>query len=123
MSAQLQDAPDPSAVLAKALINSAAQLGLKQDQLGAVLGVHRTIISRLKANPSINPNSKQGELAMMLIRITRSLSALTGGDKEWMQHFMHTPNKETGGIPAEQIATITGLVTVLQFTDAIRAKV
>lgn len=123
MSAQLKATPDKAAVLGKALLNSANQLGLKPTELGAALGLHRSGISRLKSNPSLDPASKQGEIAMMIIRITRALHALTGGDSAWMQHFMHTPNKETGGIPAEQIATLTGLTTVLRFTDAIRAKV
>ncbi len=36
---------------------------------------------------------------------------------------MRSPNKVTQGIPAEQITSIRGLVTVLQFVDAIRGKV
>ena len=36
---------------------------------------------------------------------------------------MNTPNRVTGGIPVQQIETISGLVTVLQFVDAIRGKV
>ena len=35
---------------------------------------------------------------------------------------MRTPNKVTGGVPAEQIKSVEGLVTVLQFVDAIRGK-
>ena len=123
MSALEQAHPTPDSVLAKALFNAADQLGLKQANLAAVLGVHRTAISRLKQNPSIEPTSKQGELALLLIRIARALFALTGGDKEWIRHFMQTPNKVTAGTPAQQIETIQGLITVLQFVDAIRGKV
>ena len=123
MSALEQAQPTPDSVLAKALFNAADQLGLKQANLAAVLGVHRTAISRLKQNPSIEPTSKQGELALLLIRIARALFALTGGDKEWIRHFMQTPNKVTAGTPAQQIETIQGLITVLQFVDAIRGKV
>lgn len=123
MSARIQETPDKSEVLTKALLNCADQLGLKPTELGAALGVHRSAVSRLKHSTTLDPDSKQGEIAMMLIRITRALYALTGGDKAWMQHFMRTPNRETGGIPKEQIATLTGLTTVLQFTDAVRAKI
>jgi transcriptional regulator with XRE-family HTH domain len=115
--------PAPATVLAKAVLNAAAQLGLKQAELAAVLGLHRTAISRLKQNGSLDPASKQGELALLLIRLARALFALTGGDKDWLLHFMRTPNKVTGGIPAQQIETIQGLMLVLQFVDAMRGKV
>jgi transcriptional regulator with XRE-family HTH domain len=123
MSALSQQAPEPAVVLAKALLNAAEQLGLKQAELGAVLGLDRTGISRLKQNPSLDPNSKKGELALLVIRIARALFALTGGDKEWIKHFMHNSNKMTGGIPAKQMETIQGLMQVVQFVDAIRGKV
>ncbi|TVQ68528.1 MAG: DUF2384 domain-containing protein, partial [Chromatiaceae bacterium] len=57
------------------------------------------------------------------IRLARALFALTGGDEDWVRHFVRSPNKVTGGIPAEQIETIQGLMSVLQFVDAIRGKV
>jgi hypothetical protein len=41
MSALIQQAPEPAAVLAKALLNAAEQLGLKQADLGAILGLDR----------------------------------------------------------------------------------
>jgi len=123
MSALKQLKPTPESVLAKALLNASEQLGLKQVELAAVLGVHRTAISRLKQNQSLDPLSKQGEIALLIVRIARALFALTGGDKEWIKHFMHTHNNITGDIPAKQIKSIQGLMTVLQFVDAIRGKV
>lgn len=123
MSAITQTAPTPDSVLAKAVLNAAEQMGLKQSDLSAVLGVHRTAISRMKQNQQLDPDSKQGELALLLIRIARALYALTGGDKDWIQHFMRMPNSQTGGVPLEQIKTIQGLMMVLRFVDAIRGKV
>ncbi len=118
-----QTKPAPEYVLAKALLNASEQLGLKQVNIAAVLGMHRTAVSRLKQNLSLDPTSKQGEIALLLIRVARALYALTGGDKAWIHHFMRTHNKVTGGIPAEQIESIQGLMTVLQFVDGIRGKV
>ena len=123
MSAIVKIPPAKETVLAKAALNAADQLGLKQAQLAAVLGVHRTAISRLKQNLDLDPSSKQGELALLLIRLARALYALAGGDVEWMRHFMNSPNQVTGGIPIQQIASIQGLFSVLQFVDAIRGKV
>ncbi|MCH7307110.1 DUF2384 domain-containing protein [Acinetobacter sp. NIPH 1852] len=123
MSALLKQPADKKVVLAKAVLNAAEQLDLKQVQLAAILGVHRTAISRLKNNPELDPASKQGELALLLIRLSRALYALTGGDTDWMRHFMNTSNRVTGGVPVEQIESVSGLVSVLQFVDAIRGKV
>lgn len=122
MTALEHPKPAPDAVLAKAVLRAAAQLGLKQADLAAVLGMHRTAISRLKQNPSLDPASKQGELALLLIRVARALFALTGGDQDWMQHFMRTHNTATQGVPAQQISSVQGLVTVLQFVDAVRGQ-
>lgn len=123
MSALEQVYPSQESVLAKAVLNAAEQLGLNQTELAAVLGVHRTAVSRLKQKQSLAPDSKQGEIALLVVRIARALFALTGGDKDWIKHFMHTHNKITGAVPAEQIKSIQGLMTVLQFVDAIRGKV
>lgn len=123
MTALLQPTPSPAAVLAKAVLRAGAQLGLTQAELGAVLGLHRSAISRLKQNPALDPESKQGELALLLIRMARALYALTGGDAGWMRHFMRSPNHATGGVPAEQMASIQGLMRVLQFVDGLRGKV
>ncbi len=123
MTALVQTKPAADAVLAKAVLRAAEQLGLKQSELAAVLGMHRTAVSRLKTTATLDPASKQGELALLLLRLARALFALTGGDQEWMRHFMRTPNNVTGGVPANQIETIQGMATVLQFVDAIRGKV
>ncbi|MDP5150973.1 DUF2384 domain-containing protein [Rheinheimera baltica] len=122
MTALLQPVSTPDEVLAKAVLNAADQLGLKQAELAAVLGIHRTAVSRLKQALSLDPKSKQGELALLLIRIARAVYALTGGDAAWIKHFMHSPNQLTGGIPAQQVQTVHGLMQVLHFVDAIRGK-
>lgn len=123
MSAQREQPKDQAAVLCKALFNVSEQLTLKQEELGNVVGINRTSISRLKQKGVLDPKSKQGELALLLIRAARSLYALSGGDKDWIKHFMRSNNKLTGGVPAEQIQSVQGLMRVVTFLDAIRGKV
>ncbi|MBT3146617.1 MbcA/ParS/Xre antitoxin family protein [Neptunomonas phycophila] len=123
MSAVSQTQPDPSYVLAKALLNAGEQLQLSQAELAAVVGLHRTGISRLKKSMQLDPNSKTGELALLLIRVARALYVLSGGDSTWTQHFMRNPNTMTAGIPAEQVQSVQGLSRVLQYVDAIRGKI
>lgn len=123
MSVVEQQNPTPEIVLAKAIVNASEQLGLKQAEVAEAIGMHRTAFSRLKKLPSLDPKSKEGQLALIVIRIARALFALTGGDEVWIKRFMRSQNKMTGGIPALQIASIEGLMAVLRFVDAIRGKV
>lgn len=123
MSAQLEHRPDPAAVLCKALFNASEQLTLNQEELGKVVGINRTGISRLKQSGTLDPVSKRGELALLLIRAARALFALSGGNEDWIRHFMRSNNKLTGGIPAEQMQSVQGLMRVITYLDAIRGKV
>jgi hypothetical protein len=114
-----QEAPEPRAVLVEAFAAAGKSLGLTQADLGAVIGKGRSAISR---RDPIEPAGKSGELALLLIRCYRSLFVLVGGDGEPMRHWMHTANRHTGGIPAEQIRNIQGLIRVVEYLDAIRGK-
>lgn len=106
-------------VLAKAVLSSAKQLGLTQEQLAIVLNLDSMeTLNSLE----LDPDSSQGELAIILIRIAISLDALTGGETKWMQHFMKSPSKLTKGIPIEQIQTTEGLTTVLNVTEGLRLQ-
>ena len=123
LTAFVKHSVDDIVVLALAVLFSAVDLGLFHSQLAAILGVHRTAISRLKSKPELEPSSKQGELALLLIRVSRALYALTNGDEEWMRHFLNSPNRVTGGVPIVQMETIQGLVSVLNFIDGLRGKI
>jgi antitoxin component HigA of HigAB toxin-antitoxin module len=122
-SMSTKDLPVPSFVLAKATLNASAELGLKNNELGAIIGLHRTGITRLKKSMSIDPESKTGEISLTLVRLADALHAVSGGDKDWINHFMRSYNTMTSGIPAEQIQSLTGLMTVSRYLDAIRAKI
>ena len=95
--------------------------------LGAVqpikrwLGVSRILVA-IQNSLELDPDSSQGELAIILIRIAISLDALTGGEAKWMQHFMKSPNKLTKGIPIKQIQITQGLATVLNVVEELRLQ-
>jgi len=114
--------PNSAVVLSKALLKASKQLTLTQAELAKVIGMHRTDISRLKQYLDLQPETKQGELALLLISAARALYALAGGDNVWIKHFMRSNNRLTGGVPAEQIQTVQGLVKVVICLDALRCK-
>lgn len=119
MSSAHAHKPDPALVLTQALLGAGEQLGLSKADLGTAIGKDRSIFSRGK----VSPDTKAGELALMLIRCYRSLYALVGGEREQMQHWMHSANSHTGGVPAEQIKSVQGLLRVMEYLDAIRGKI
>lgn len=118
MLAQPQSQPEKKAVLAKAVINAGKSLGLTQDEVGQVIGRDRSAFSR-----GIDPDTKVGELALLLVRCYRSLYAMVGGDESTIKHWMHTPNHYFNAIPAEEVKSVTGLARVVDYLDAIRGKV
>jgi len=99
--------PEPAFVLSKAALRAAKALGLTQQDLGEVVGRHRSKLAR-----GIDPESKEGELAMMLVRCYRALYALMDGNLDQMAHWMRTENRGTGGIPQQQIRKIEGLYRI-----------
>ena len=115
-------APEPQAVLAKALLNAAARLGLRQRQLAEVIGTSEASVSRLQYGRGIEPASKGGELALLFLRLYRSLDALVGGDDDKARAWLQAPNTHLGGAPIERIRTVEGLVDVVQYLDAMRGR-
>jgi hypothetical protein len=108
----------PNEVLSRALVKAGKELGLTQADLGAIIGRDRTALSR----SAVEPASKSGELALLLIRVYRALFVLVGGDPRQMKHWMHTANRHVGGVPAELVRSIQGLNRVVEYLDAIRGR-
>ena len=112
---------DRGAVLTKATRRAAAFLGLTDAALADVLGVSPSTVSRLGDRRPIDPDSREGECALLLIRVFRGLDALLG-DLESCRNWMRARNAHVGGVPAELVRTVEGLVRVTQYLDAMRGK-
>jgi hypothetical protein len=115
-------APTPARVLAKATLRAAERLGVADAVLARVVGVSAASVSRLRSGRAIDPAGKEGELALLFVRLYRSLDALLGGDAESCRRWLHARNAHVGGVPAEVIQTVNGLVHVTQYLDAMRGK-
>src|SRR5262245_1110040 len=73
-------AADHAAVLTRALLRTARLLDLSQKDMAQIVGVSPASMSRLvTGSRPLEPDSKEGECALLLIRIFRSLDALLGG--------------------------------------------
>ena len=113
---------DPAPVLAKAVLSAAARLGLRNRHLAAVIGSSEASVSRLQHGRGLDPDTKEGELALLFLRLYRSLDALVGGDDDKARHWLHAENDHLAGMPAERIRTVEGLVDVVQYLDAMRGR-
>lgn len=113
-SEQTQD----KALLSKALINAGKAFGFNQTEVAEIVGRNRTGLVR----DGIDPTSKAGELALLFIRLYRSVYALTGGDPDTMKHWMNTENRYFNEVPRGLIKSAEGLVRVNYYLDAMRGK-
>lgn len=104
-------------LVAQACGRAAQVLGLSKEELSAVVGKHRTTIDRT----GLDPKTKEGELALLLLRLYRSLHALCGGDRDLMRHWMEQPNHHLSEQPPRLLLTrIEGLNRVANYLDALR---
>jgi DNA-binding XRE family transcriptional regulator len=111
-----------SVVLTKATIRVAQQLELGQGALAKILGISAPTVSRMfKGKWLIAENDgKTWELAVMLVRVFRSLGAMVGGNEEHVKEWFHAENMHLGGTPADLAFTIEGLTNVARYLDAMR---
>ena len=113
---------DPGAVLTQALLRAAGLLGLPSAALARVLGVSEASVSRLVSGVrTIEPASKEGELALLLVRVYRSLDTLVGNDAAQCKAWLESPNRALNGRPRELLERADELVAVLAYLDAMRA--
>ena len=109
-------------VLTRAVVRAADRMALAQKTLAAALGVSEATISRLSRGRTVDPSTKEGELAILVVRLFRSLDALVGGNSEQLREWMHARNVHLAGTPAELIRKVSGLVHVVEYLDALRGK-
>lgn len=109
--------PEPKETLAKALDRAGEELGLSRTEVSELIGRSRKVLER-----GIEPGTKHGELAVLVVRVYRNLYTLFGGDQKAMRHWLHSANEDLGGPPIEMVRTVQGLVEVVSYLDAMRGK-
>ncbi len=115
--------PQAAGVLTRAVLRASDILGLAQKELAGVLGVSAASLSRLcNGARLIDPKSKEGEIAVLFLRVFRSLDALMGGSEEKSRQWLHAENLHLGGFPVRLIETLSGLIHVVEYLDAMRGS-
>ncbi len=115
--------PEEDAILSKAFLRASERLGLTQKDQARILGLSAASLSRLaRGAREVDVDGKEGELALLLVRLYRSLDALIGGDEAKNREWLHSENHHLGGKPSELIRSIQGLVHVVEYLDAMRGR-
>lgn len=118
--------PTPSregAVLTKAAIRASERLAISQKTLGNIIGLSEPVISRMKNGEYTIAQGKPFELAVLFVRLYRSLDAIVGGDEAAARKWMKSSNLALNGAPIDLIQKVYGLTHVVQYLDSKRAVI
>ncbi|WP_119302569.1 antitoxin Xre-like helix-turn-helix domain-containing protein [Dongia deserti] len=117
--------PDESAdgaLVTKATLRAAARLDVSNRELARIIGVSEATVSRMGSGAyALPPGQKPFELALLLVRLYRSLDSIVGGDQRVAQAWLRVENTALGGVPLQRIMNIAGLLETIAYLDARRA--
>jgi len=133
MHAQIKvpQGPSKASVLTKAIQKLSIELDLTQQELSSIIGRSKSTFSRLFKNDAhvksdkqtfLDPASKEGQLAILLVRLYRNLDVLFGGNAKQCRRWLRSDNTHLENKPIVLIKSIEGLVNVVHYLDAIRGK-
>ena len=116
--------PAAGPVLTKAALRAAERMGVSNKVLARIVGLSEASVSRMGTGAyTLAPGDKAFELAVLFVRLFRSLDALVHGDDAVARSWISSPNAALGGVPLDVIQTVPGLVHALAYLDARRALV
>lgn len=116
--------PEAGHVVTKAVMRAADQLEVNAKVLSNVIGVSPSSVSRMRRGDFyLEPGSKSFELALLFIRLFRSLDAIVGGNEKVASSWLANSNLVLDAKPIEKMQTVSGLVDVIAYLDARRALV
>jgi len=113
---------EEDAIVSRALLRAAHRLEVSAVVLATIIGTSESTISRLRTGKRgpIDLQHKTGELALLFLRVFRSLDALVGGDEAQARAWLKAENHHLGGVPLQRMKRVEGLVDVVEYLDAMR---
>lgn len=111
-----------AAVVTKSVMRAAERLALSNRVLAAVLGLSEATVSRMGTGAyQLDAGSKPFELAVLFLRLFRSLDAIVSGDTAVAAAWLRNQNTALGAAPITLIESVAGLVHVVAYLDDRRA--
>ena len=119
-----QSAPGEAGVITKATLKAAERLGIKSNVLARIVGLSEPTVSRMrKGDYTLERGQKAFELAVLFVRLYRSLDAIVGGSDSVASDWLRNRNTALDAVPLDMIQTIAGLSNVIVYIDSRRAVV
>ena len=123
-AASKRAAPNDGALVTKAVLRASGRLDLTNRVVGRIIGLSEASVSRMGTGSFVlSSRDKSFELALLFVRLFRSLDAIVGGDDAAAKAWLASENRVLRGVPRELIQTLPGLVNVVDYLDARRALV
>jgi hypothetical protein len=102
-------------LVAQACGRAAQVLGLSPEALSEVLSQHQPSAEGIDQDPK----TREGQPALLFLRVYRSLHGLCGGDQSLMRHWIEQPNRHLDEQPPRLLlACIDGLNCVADYLDS-----
>ena len=122
----LQDSHSEAAqqTLTRAVLKAADLLAVPQLELSIILGISPATVSRMASERYwLQPDRKEWQLALLFVRLFRSLDSITGGRDELSRAWLRSHNRALAATPSTLLSEIESFVRVVQYLDASRAAV
>jgi transcriptional regulator with XRE-family HTH domain len=117
-------APNEAGIVTRATVRAADRLDIKNTALARILGLSEATISRMRKGKFELPKAQKAfELAVLFIRLYRSLDGIVGGDDRVASNWLKNENTVLGATPLELIQSVSGLSNVIAYLDSRRAIV
>lgn len=112
-------------VLTGATLKAADLLDIKQSILARLLGVSTSQVSRMRQGAYLlDENRKEWELAALFVRLYRALDSITVNSFDEARAWLNSRNRGLSGEkPVALITSAAGLVRVVDYLDAARARI
>lgn len=112
-------------VLTGATLKAADLLDIKQSVLARLLGVSTSQVSRMRQGAYLlDETRKEWELAALFVRLYRALDSITVNSFDEARAWLNSSNRGLSGEkPVALIASAAGLVRVVDYLDAARARI
>ena len=111
-------------LLSKALLNAAKRLKMTNIEMAQIVGISESKLSRMgRQEAFVSRSGKEFDLALLFLRVSRSLDAITGGDAVTSAAWIRNQNKAFNDVPVERMKSLEGLVDVAHYLDSRRSLI
>ena len=114
--------PKENAVVTKAALRAADRLDIRNTVLAKIVGLSEPTVTRMRRGDYVlDRDQKPYELAVLFIRLYRSLDAIVDGDDTVAKSWIRNDNIALSGRPLDLIQSVSGLTNVILYLDSRRA--